>query len=69
MSTVGAPPAADRETPESDRLWTRDDVARYIGVTSRTTYLYRLPTIRITARTVRFEPAAIKQWLAARMHG
>lgn len=47
--------------------WTRAQAARYCGVAAKTTYMWKgFPATRITARCTRFDPEAVKAWLAAR---
>ena len=51
----------------TERLWTADDLARYIGCSVREIRNLRyagLPTIRFR-HLIRFEPEAVKVWLRA----
>jgi hypothetical protein len=60
----------DNSPTEHERLWTRQEVADYLGVAFRTTYnMLGLPAIYITERTVRFEPASVKRWAAEHTRG
>ena len=60
------PEQTSTQTP-SERLWTADDLARYIGCSVREIRNLRyagLPTIKFR-HLIRFEPDAVKVWLRA----
>jgi len=62
------PESEQTSTPTPDeRLWTVDDLARYIGCSVREIRNLRyagLPTIKFR-HLIRFEPEAVKVWLRA----
>lgn len=53
-----------------ERLWTKRDVAEYLGVNVRTVERMAIPRVsmRITGRrpVVRYDPAQVKEWVDAR---
>jgi hypothetical protein len=62
-----APPEPEQTSTQArdDRLWTADDLARYIGCSVREIRNLRyagLPTIKFR-HLIRFEPEAVKAWL------
>jgi excisionase family DNA binding protein len=56
-----------------EALWDVQDVGRFLNVSRRTidrlVELEGLPLLRLTPRTLRFEPQAVRAWLAARTSG
>jgi hypothetical protein len=63
-SLVGRPP--EDQPVEGDHLWNLKEVSTYLGVNPRSTYKMDLPKVYLSQRTIRFEPAVIKQWVAGR---
>jgi excisionase family DNA binding protein len=60
---------ADTQHP-ADRLWTVEDVARFLGVPVETLYRWRKlrsgpPAARI-GRHLRYDPAAVRAWFQDR---
>lgn len=58
-----------RRAPQLGVLWDRLEMARYCGVALKTTYgplWASMPAIRVNARCTRFDPDAVKAWLASR---
>ena len=57
---------------EEERLWTADDVARFLGVHPKTVRKMNVPRTFIETtqnsrrRIVRYIPAEVKEWAAAR---
>jgi len=56
-------------TAASDRLWTVDDVAEYLGVPRGTLYQWSSrglgPTPRKVGRHLRYRPEDVEAWVAA----
>jgi excisionase family DNA binding protein len=56
----------------SDRLWTPDEVAHFLGLTRKGVYGLAerrlLPSIKVGAR-LRFDPADIRRWVSAHRRG
>ena len=55
--------------PATERLWTVDDVATYLGVPAQTLYQWRYlqsgpPAYRV-GRYLRYDPTALRSWLEA----
>ena len=55
--------------PATERLWTVDDVATYLGVPAQTLYQWRYlqsgpPAYRV-GRHLRYDPTALRSWLEA----
>jgi excisionase family DNA binding protein len=52
------------------KLWGVKEVAEYLGLSVGTIYQFlsanRLPCVRISARCVKFDPAAIEEWVSMR---
>jgi hypothetical protein len=52
-----------------ESMWTRAEVAKYLGMHPRSTYQQRglqLLAVRITSRMTRFDPVKVRAWWAAR---
>jgi excisionase family DNA binding protein len=51
-----------------DRLLTANQLAKHLGVSPATVLLWverrELPSIRLSKRTIRFDPVAVEKWLA-----
>ena len=61
------PEAEQTAATTTERLWTADDLAHYIGCSVREIRNLRyagLPTIKFR-HLIRFEPEAVKAWLRA----
>ena len=59
---------ADSQSNVFERLWTATEVAEYLGLHPQTIYKKansgELPSVRVLT-ALRFEPAAIREWVAA----
>ena len=55
---------------EAEPLWTKRDVAEYLGLNVRTVERLRIPRVsmQITGKrpVVRFDPAQVREWVNAR---
>jgi predicted DNA-binding transcriptional regulator AlpA len=51
-----------------DRLWTVEDVSAYLGVPVKTLYQWKWrregPPVRKVGRHLRYDPVAVKSWVA-----
>jgi predicted DNA-binding transcriptional regulator AlpA len=51
-----------------DRLWNVEDVSEYLGVPVKTLYQWKWrgegPPVRKVGRYLRYEPAAVRSWVA-----
>ena len=67
MDTLLPEPEQTSAPTPNERLWTANDLARYIGCSVREIRNLRyagLPTIKFR-HLIRFEPEAVKVWLRA----
>ena len=59
---------ANSQSNVSEPLWTADEVAEYLGLHPQTIYKKansgEIPSVRVL-NSLRFEPAAIREWIAA----
>ena len=55
---------------QDERLWNRREVAEYLGVTPKSVSRLSIPRVTIQGRgerpMVRYDPAEVKAWVAAR---
>ncbi len=49
-----------------DSLLTAREVGAILGVRSKRVYELGIPTVRISARQLRWRPSAVQQWIASR---
>ena len=49
-----------------DQLLTAKEVALILGVRPKRVYELGIPTVRISARQLRWRPSAVQQWIASR---
>lgn len=58
-----------REVTGDEVLWTEDDLAEFLRIEPQTAAVWRTrrigpPALRISRRCVRYDPAAVRAWLA-----
>jgi hypothetical protein len=55
---------------KDERLWTKKEVAEYLGVTTRSVERFSIPRVAMPARgkkpIVRYDPAEVKAWVTNR---
>ncbi len=61
MRRDGARPASDLEP-----LLTAEEVAGILGVRTKRVYELGIPCLRLSARSIRYRPAAVAAWLESR---
>ncbi len=56
----------DKKTTTAERLWTVEDVSRYLGVPVKTLYQWKWrgegPPAGKVGRHLRYDPAAVRSW-------
>lgn len=57
---------ASRATIGLDSLLTAKEVASILGVRPKRVYELGIPTVRISARQLRWRPSALQQWIGSR---
>lgn len=56
-------------TDEKEGLWTRKQAADYLQVSERTVLNWRVPDLRLSKGTTRYDPATVRAWAAKRSLG
>ncbi|MEO6068567.1 MAG: hypothetical protein ABIQ41_11390 [Gemmatimonadales bacterium] len=54
------------DDPTGEPLWKVDQVAEYLALSPKTIYTLPIPKVVISARCLRWHPAAVREWARGR---